>query len=58
MHVYICMYGLRERETDLCQQQIASFPAPATQCEECCCISPPKFLQSQSLINGLYYHDV
>jgi len=42
-----------ERETDRCQQKIANFPASATQCEECCCISPPKFLQFQSLINGL-----
>ena len=34
MHVYVSMYGWREREreteTDLCQQQIASLPAPAT----------------------------
>jgi len=42
-----------KRQTDCCQQQTASFPALATECEECYCISPPKFLQSQSLINGL-----
>lgn len=49
VHMYVWM----ERETDRYQQQIASFPAPETECKECCCISQPKFLQSQSLINGL-----
>ena len=53
MHVYICMHVWMERETDRCQQQTASFPAPATECDECYCISQPKFLQSQSLTNGL-----
>jgi len=43
----------RERERDCCQQQIASFQAPATECEESCCSSLPKFLQFQSLTNGL-----